>query len=47
MKKFKKWLLSIAVIATILGSGVTLSTKQTVSVKDSEVSVAIIHGFGE
>jgi hypothetical protein len=46
LKKFKKWL-AIAVVATILGSGVALSTKQTVSVKDSAVSVAIIHGFGE
>ncbi|MCY7478954.1 hypothetical protein ABNB59_21735 [Paenibacillus larvae] len=28
MKKFKKWLLSIAVVAAILGSGIALSTPQ-------------------
>ncbi|MCY9511650.1 hypothetical protein [Paenibacillus larvae] len=43
MKKFKKWLLSIAVVATILGSEIALNTPQVTS-KGSAVSVAIIHG---
>ncbi|MCY7521045.1 hypothetical protein [Paenibacillus larvae] len=43
MKKLKKWLLSIAVVATILGSEIALNTPQVTP----EGSIAIIHGFGE
>ncbi|MCY9751930.1 hypothetical protein M5W75_19360 [Paenibacillus larvae] len=43
MKKFKKFLLSIAVVTTILGGGIALNLPQT----SEDSAVAALHGTGQ